>query len=495
MLICLRLKGIRYEVDSLSRMLFPNGEITLLEDDAPLPAGGGDSVVISGEPRESGRFCCRIETDLDGAAYLDERLCPDDLHEIEQTVCRLLYERVCTVRGRRLPWGLLTGVRPVKLVRQWFDEGLTTDALQKKLEMDCGVSRERAELCLDTWENQKDLFRELSPRRVSLYLAVPFCPSRCSYCSFVSHSIEKTARLVPEYVACLLREIRETASLAARSGLEIETVYMGGGTPTTFSAEQLAEVLSAVRGEFDLSRCREFTVEAGRPDTITRKKLDVLSRCGVNRISINPQTLNDAVLETIGRRHTVRQFFDAYHLAEEYSFDKNIDLIAGLPGENYDSFRRSVDGILALHAENVTVHTLTIKHAAALREEEARHREAYEMVEYSRRAVRAAGYRPYYLYRQKGTVDCLENVGYSLEGKRCLYNVYIMDDSHTIISVGAGGVTKVILPGEARIQRVFNYKYPYEYISRFETVLERKRALPLSLLDDTIGKEHKENEQ
>ena len=280
------------------------------------------------------------------------------------------------------------------------------------------------------------------------------------------------------------QEIAYTAKLTEKAGLTVVSVYIGGGTPTALTAQQLQRLLAEIRNDFDLSKCEEFTVEAGRPDTIDRAKLDVMACNDVDRISINPQTLNDTVLETIGRRHTAMDFLRAWDISKEYSFQRNVDLIAGLPADTPDSFCKTLDRIVALRPENITVHTLTVKHASTLKEEGPRRRTALEMVEYSRSALYGAGYRPYYLYRQKGTVDALENVGYALPQNACKYNVYIMDDGHTIISVGAGGVTKLVPTGSQRIVRSFNYKYPYEYLSRFETVLERKAALPLQCLLD-----------
>lgn len=291
--------------------------------------------------------------------------------------------------------------------------------------------------------------------------------------------------MLEQYLPLLLRELRLTARLIKEAGLSVVSVYIGGGTPTTLSAPQMELLLQEICKDFDLSACGEFTVEAGRPDTITREKLMVLAKNGVNRISINPQTLNDTVLETIGRRHTTADFMAAWRLSEEFSFARNVDLIAGLPGDDYASFCRTLDEVIVLHPENITVHTLTVKHASTLKEQGPQRRTAMEMVEYSRSTLERAGYLPYYLYRQKGTVEALENVGYTLPGLACKYNVYIMDDGHTIISAGAGGVTKLVPQGPQRITRSFNYKYPYEYINRFQTMLERKAALPLGHLNDT----------
>lgn len=478
MVIDLRIAGIRYEVESLVRMLLPEESITVVED---VVGSTEENYIHITETDASGAFCCKVESHYNGKALEEQQTCADDSHEKEQTVCRLLYRQLTQLLGRQLPWGMLTGVRPVKLIRTMAEQGDSSEAIARWL-CDYGVSQERIRLSFDTWENQKDIVQEQDPREISLYVAIPFCPTRCSYCSFVSHSIEKAGALVEEYLETLLRELHATAELLAKHSLRIVTVYFGGGTPTSLNASQLDRLLSAVRREFDLSNCVEFTVEAGRPDTIDEAKLVAMQKNGVTRISINPQTLNDTVLETIGRRHTAKQFMETFAMAEKYPFQKNVDLIAGLPGDTMDSFCNSLDTIIALHPENITVHALTIKHASAMKEEAPQHRTALEMVEYARNTLKEAGYLPYYLYRQKGTVDALENVGYTLAGHRCLYNVYIMDDSHTIISVGAGGVSKIVPPHHQKIERVFNYKYPYEYISRFETLLERKAAMPLDKL-------------
>lgn len=482
MVVKLGIPQIRYEVESLTRMLLGETPVTIVLPEETAPAEK-DIITVTEEPTEDGVMCC-VRAFFDGRMQEGARRCTDDPVEKEQTVCRLIYDQLTALLGHSLPWGMLTGVRPVKLVRQMTEAGLAEAEIARKL-IDYGVSKERLQLSLDTWRNQKTIIERLTPDKVSLYVAIPFCPSRCSYCSFVSHSIERAGNMLEEYLTLLLRELELTAHLMKQSGLTLISIYIGGGTPTTLSAEQMDFLLREIVKDFDLAACEEFTVEAGRPDTITREKLAVLEKNGVNRISINPQTLNDHVLSAIGRRHSAEDFFTAWSLSKEFSFDRNVDLIAGLPEDTLPSFQSTLEQILALRPENITVHTLTVKHASTLKEEGPQKRTAMEMVEFSRHALEAAGYLPYYLYRQKGTVEALENVGYTLPQKACKYNVYIMDDGHTIISAGAGGVTKVVLAGPQRITRSFNYKYPYEYINRFETVLERKAALPLWHLNET----------
>ncbi|MEG0541391.1 MAG: coproporphyrinogen dehydrogenase HemZ, partial [Angelakisella sp.] len=300
--------------------------------------------------------------------------------------------------------------------------------------------------------------------------------------------------LIPEYLEKLCRELRETAKIAEEKGLVLQSVYMGGGTPTVLTAPQMELVLTVVRECFDLSHCTEFTVEAGRPDTITLDKLEVMRRLGVDRISVNCQTINDDILESIGRKHSAKDFFDAYNTVKQFGFTAiNVDLIAGLPDDTLQSFQNSLEQVAALSPDNITVHALTVKRAARLignkqtilgtgAEAES---PVSQMISYSQRRLAELGYVPYYLYRQKGTVDSLENVGFSRKGKECRYNIFIMDETHTILSVGAGGVTKLVMQGDSeqygeenvKIERIFNLKYPYEYMERFDTMLDRKRSI------------------
>ena len=317
----------------------------------------------------------------------------------------------------------------------------------------------------------------------SLYISVPFCPSRCSYCSFVSQSVEHAAKLIPEYTELLVRELEITAGIASSLGLHLESVYMGGGTPTTLSAEQLERVLTATSEYFDMSHVHEFTVEAGRPDTVTPEKLAAIKRSGVGRISINPQTLNDEILRSIGRRHTVAQVYEAMDMAKAAGFDNiNMDLIAGLQGDTLASYMRTVDGVMALDPASITVHTLAMKRSASMvtghiAQYNAEGALASQMLDYGEKRLTESGYDPYYLYRQSGMVGNLENVGWSKPGFEGVYNVFIMDETHTILAAGGGVVTKLKQPRVNNIERIFNYKYPYEYISRFDEMIERKKGI------------------
>lgn len=404
----------------------------------------------------------------------------DDDNELVSA--QLLYKLLCDFTGLTQPWGILTGVRPVKLLRRLAEESSEEQAV-KKFEKDFFVSNEKIALSRETEHNERKILELSKPESFSLYVGIPFCPSRCSYCSFVMASIERAEKLIEPYTKLLCEEIKRTAEIANKLGLRLETVYFGGGTPTTLSAEQLDTVLGTVNNSFDMSTCREFTVEAGRPDTIDIAKLFALKENKVDRISINPQTVNDEVLKTIGRKHTAQQFFDAFELARKCGFDNiNTDLIAGLPTDTPESFKNSLDSIVRLNAECITVHTLCMKRASRLTTEGVtldlqQARDAREMLAYTQNILGQNEYIPYYMYRQSRMVGNLENVGWSKKGFESLYNVYVMDETHTILACGSGGVTKLKRNNPDYLERIFNFKYPYEYIDRFDELIQRKSGI------------------
>lgn len=461
----------RYEIERLFRNFFPPIKLSLSDsrDDArgeyclTSRSAQGQDILLSVELCADGRRISRSESVPADA--------PDK--EQERALSVLLYEALCELTGIVPPWGILTGVRPVKVLSAVSDEF----AVQKLL-----VSPEKLALARRISEIQKPLAATAAPRTFSLYVSIPFCPSRCSYCSFISHSADRAQGLIDEYLGLLVQELSATADAARRAGLLLDTVYFGGGTPTVLSAEQLKRLFAALEC-FDMARVREFTVEAGRPDTITREKLLAIKQAGARRVSVNPQTMNDGVLAAIGRKHTADQTRRAYELAREVGFDCiNADLIAGLPTDTPESFRASLDEVIAMQPENITVHTLSIKRAAALlHARDAQSCGAAEMVDYSHEALSAAGYSPYYLYRQKNTADNRENTGYSKPGTESLYNMFIMEELQTILAAGAGGSTKLV--GGGRIHRIANYKYPYEYIDRFNKVINSKKEI-LSFFDE-----------
>lgn len=465
--------NFHFELENLTRLFFPNEKITVIRDfSEPQPpyiyTEVSDKITIS---VNIGSFN-KSETAV-------KKLTDDDN---ELVSAQLLYKLLCDFTGLTQPWGILTGVRPVKLLRRLAEESSEEQAV-KKFEKDFFVSNEKIALSRETEHNERKILELSKPESFSLYVGIPFCPSRCSYCSFVMASIERAEKLIEPYTKLLCEEIKRTAEIANKLGLRLETVYFGGGTPTTLSAEQLDTVLGTVNKSFDMSTCREFTVEAGRPDTIDIAKLFALKENKVDRISINPQTVNDEVLKTIGRKHTAQQFFDAFELARKCGFDNiNTDLIAGLPTDTPESFKNSLDSIVRLNAECITVHTLCMKRASRLTTEGVTldlqlARDAREMLAYTQNILGQNEYIPYYMYRQSRMVGNLENVGWSKRGFESLYNVYVMDETHTILACGSGGVTKLKRNNPDYLERIFNFKYPYEYIDRFDELIQRKSGI------------------
>ena len=398
-------------------------------------------------PQGMGQAAVRV-----GSGQLDRP--PEQVyHTLQHALKMAFYQAGTALLGGEPPWGALTGVRPVKLPRR------------ARLAVECA----RASLAED---------RQLEEGQVSLYIGIPFCPTRCAYCSFVSADVGRALKLVDPYVEALLEEVRRTGQVLEQAGLRVRTLYVGGGTPTTLSASQLDRLLAAAEAHLPLAGCREMTVEAGRPDTITREKLEVLREHGIERISINPQTMSDQVLQAIGRRHTARDIREAFCTAREVDFACiNMDLIAGLPQDSVEGFRDSLEEVLALRPENITVHTLAMKKGSRLMEEGGAlpsGEETGRMVDLSLEALEGAGYRPYYLYRQKYMSGGLENVSWCLPGTENHYNIIMMEELQSVLSLGAGGVTKLVDRSSRRIVRLTNPKYPHDYLAMSAKVLEQK---------------------
>lgn len=460
----------RYEMEALCRMFLHGRELKITEEAEIPPKEDYIYTALEGDE-------IAVKAKIDGKYSEAKRTAENDhARNMELAVFGVLTE-ILSIRPK---WGVLTGIRPVKLAMQLHDMGLSEEEIRKKLKEERLVSDEKLDLLLTTMEHELEIRASSRPNSVSLYISIPFCPSRCSYCTFTSHSVEKAAKLIPQYVELLCGELKDIAVLIDEIGLHLETVYMGGGTPTVLTAKQLDRVLSTVNESFDMTGVRELTVEAGRPDTITAEKLAVLKKNGVGRISINPQTMDDEVLAAIGRKHTAEDVKNAFALAKTFGFDSiNMDLISGLPGDNMEKFRKTIAEVIAMNPDNITLHTLTVKHGANLAPmaQSVFAATADAMNEYAYGEFAKAGYFPYYLYRQKGTVDNLENVGFCKPGKEGIYNIFIMDETHTVLSAGAGGVTKMKAPYDKKIERIFNFKYPYEYIERFELMNERKEQV------------------
>ena len=377
-------------------------------------------------------------------------------------------------------WGALAGVRPTKLTTRHLLEGGTAASARKLMEKVYYVSPRRSRLAAECSESTAAAAGLLEPTDISLYVGIPFCPTRCAYCSFVSRTVGKHTELLEPYLQALMEEIAFTGKALETSGFRVRTLYIGGGTPTTLSPSQLKTLIGALQDNFDLSRCLEFTVEGGRPDTLNPEKLQTLFDLGVGRMSINPQTMNDRVLRACGRPHTGADVVRAYQEAVAAGFrDINMDLIAGLPEDNYEDFCRSLDTVAALEPANITLHTLALKKGADLFEKRGNlpsREEVSRMVDYGEQVFRSLGYKPYYLYRQKYMSGSFENVGWSKDGRDCLYNICMMEELHSILSLGGGGMNKVNLP-DGTLQRFHNPKFPEQYISQLDSVLEQKKTL------------------
>ena len=374
-------------------------------------------------------------------------------------------------------WGALSGVRPTKLSTKAILDGENPDKLLKDVYF---VTAERRQLAIDCSKSTVDAIGKMDENDISLYIGIPFCPTRCSYCSFVSRTVGTNTDLLDPYLHALYQELEHAGKLLANSGKTLRTIYIGGGTPTTLSTEQMAQLLDRVKDTFDLSRCIEFTVEGGRPDTLSAEKLETIRRHGADRMSINPQTMQDEVLRACGRPHTAGDILNRYREAEAAGFTAiNMDLIAGLPKDSLDGFKDSLDKVAALNPANITVHTLALKKGADLFEGRVALpgvEDVTAMVAYANKTLRELGYKPYYLYRQKYMSGSFENVGWSRDNLDCLYNIYMMEELHTILSLGGGGMNKVNLP-DGTLQRFHNPKFPEQYISQIGDVLRQKEEL------------------
>ena len=377
--------------------------------------------------------------------------------------------------GYRPSWGMLTGVRPSKVAMEMLLNGNSKTKVRKILNNDYFVIPKKAALATDIARREQKIMGTPNIRDCSVYISIPFCPSRCSYCSFVSYTTPKLLSLIPDYLEKLIKDLSAVLDTINELKLNLKTIYIGGGTPTILTAEQLEKLLSLIDSKVDVNSLEEFTLEGGRPDTITAEKLAVAYNYGITRISVNPQSLNEQVVKSIGRNHTTEEFYRAFEIAKRSGIKCiNTDLIAGLPGDNFKHFSATFDKIIALEPENITVHTFCVKKAADILAQNQniysiRGGDAGKCVDYSQLRAQAAGYVPYYMYRQKNTVGNYENVGFAQEGTEGLYNIYIMEEVHSILAVGAGAVTKLVeyFPANiasTKIIRHFNPKYPYEYL-------------------------------
>lgn len=467
MLIVLNNFKDHYEIEQLTRMFTKDVKVvnTIQEADEEY----NDILTLHSENKK-----IIVNLKCNGKEY-SESVDENSDSDTSLKVSAVLYKMYTDAFGKVLSWGMLTGVRPVRLMRNLYKKYGCVDTVKNIFKEKYFVSDEKIKLCSDIFYLQKEIIDRCKPNDFSLYISVPFCPTRCSYCSFVSVGSTNADKLMEEYVQKLCKEIAYTAETAKKAGLTLKTIYIGGGTPTAVSARQLKNIMQAVKDNFDISSIEEYTVEAGRPDCTTEEKLRVIKEMGADRVSINPQTFQDNVLKAIGRKHTHNDFLKCYETAKQIGFKSiNTDLIAGLPQDTVEGFENSLRGCINLGAENITVHTLTLKRASniVVNNQKNHYSDVAEMLK-KNSLLAENGYIPYYMYRQKSTLQNLENVGFSQPGHESLYNIYIMEEIQTIISCGAGGVTKIV-GNNGEIKRIYNYKYPTEYVKDFKTILERK---------------------
>ena len=458
----------RYAVEQLQMALFPEGT----EGDA-----------VSALHRGNTWLTATAKITVDGkTATASRRLkAAEETVRLRRQILQQCYYLAAIQLLPALPaWGALAGVRPTKITTKHMLQGGTAKSADRLMKDVYYVTEDRRKLAVDCSVSTVQAASLLEKTDVSLYVGIPFCPTRCSYCSFVSRTIGKKTEMMESYLEALMKEMALTGRLLKESGRHIRSVYIGGGTPTTLTSQQMAKLLDAIHDSFDLSRCLEFTVEGGRPDTLNAEKLRTIFEHGADRMSINPQTMEDHVLRACARPHKAADVLRAYQEAVDAGFKAiNMDLIAGLPEDTVEGFQRSLDAVAALNPANITVHTLALKKGADLFEKRVKlpsAEEVTEMVAYANETLRTLGYKPYYLYRQKYMSGSFENVGWSRDNLDCLYNIYMMEEVHTILSLGGGGMNKVNFP-DGSLQRFHNPKFPEQYIEMIDDVLRQKEEM------------------
>ncbi len=463
--------SFKYEIEAILKLFFNTARFSFISDRS---CETEDSFVIA-EIRDNKLIA---EVRLSGSNIVSDSAPVGTDDENEFNFCRMIYHILCQKTGITPPWGMMTGIRPVKKVIELMRQGLSKEEISQRLSSKYEISPSKLDIAYETAVNQLPILDKIDSSAVSLYVSIPFCPTRCSYCSFVSHSMDSAIKLMPDYIDALCRELVIISNIVREINTKIDTIYFGGGTPTSISASDLRKIMETIADNYDLDNVREYSVEAGRPDTITEEKLRVIKDLGAQRISVNPQTLNDDVLKVIGRKHSGDDAVRAFELAKKIGFDNiNTDLIAGLPTESAESFRNTLDKMIELGPQSITVHTLTLKRAANLFEQiENIKNPAAEMVDYSIKKLMENDFLPYYMYRQKNTVDNLENIGYAKKGFECYYNIFIMDETQTILGAGCAASTKLVYPN-GKLTRIHNYKFPYEYIRRFDQLMTKKEEV------------------
>ena len=472
-------RDFEYDIHSLIRAFYPGMDVPVYQEEEPHPEGWEKKLVVDYQPdkitlvfqNSDGQILAKREQQVEYEA---------DRKATKNVLKSMLYELLRDYTGQDLPWGNLTGIRPTKIPMALLEQGWKNTEIADYMRKTYYTSNEKTALSIMIANRERHILKDINYEDgYSLYVGIPFCPSICLYCSFSSSPLSVWKNKVDTYLDALCKEIEACARIYRNR--KLDTIYMGGGTPTTLEPYQMDRLLTKIEDCFDRSYLKEFTVEAGRPDSITREKLEVLRKHGISRISINPQTMNQSTLDIIGRRHTVEQTVEAFHLARELGFDNiNMDLIVGLPGEEYEQVEHTMKEVTALDPDSITVHSLAVKRAARLNMFKDQYKEMtftnnQQIMEMTARYAYQAGHSPYYLYRQKNMAGNFENVGYAKPDSAGIYNILIMEEKQSILALGAGATSKKVC-GD-RIERTENVKDIKNYVERIDEMIERKRLL------------------
>ncbi|MEA4816694.1 MAG: coproporphyrinogen dehydrogenase HemZ [Lachnospiraceae bacterium] len=460
------------EVQTMVQVFYPNTNYILTDK----PSDNGITVLSRVEDQHAYAFIYNK-----GVLVIERKseMSEKNIKETKRCIKLSIYNALKDITGIKPPWGILTGIRPTKIINSFFDEGKDGEYALSYMTEKYLVDTDKALLALEVAKAERDILKNNTGKDMNIYIGIPFCPTRCLYCSFTSYPFDKYSKKIDTYIDCVLKELKLV--LQYSKGRVLKTVYIGGGTPTSLSPSGLWRIISFLKDNFDFSNVSEFTVEGGRPDTLDPEKLSCLKKGGVSRLSINPQTMNERTLLKIGRKHSPQEIINAFHMAREAGFDNiNADIILGLPDEEPKDVLYTLEEIKKLSPENLTVHTLAVKRASKLKENFDEYKlsnpaSMEEMLDMSVKAAYSMGMSPYYMYRQKNMIGSFENVGYSKPGCFGIYNVQIMEERQDVIAVGAGAISKTVDLKTGRIDRIFNVKSVDDYMFRIEEMLERKR--------------------
>lgn len=491
-MINLKMEGhsFLYYIENILRMFYKDEEIKLCEMEPPMDNRGIfvlSRLVIGENTYKSEMEFREQETYLNSCVEISITEVKSNKLEIDKKIKkamqRQLYKLLKEHTGKEMPWGILIGIRPTKIVSEMLLTDQSKEEILEKLKTSYSVSKEKAQLLYAVAKTEEELLSKSKADMISLYIGIPFCTSRCLYCSFTSNPIGKYQKVLDSYMAALKTEFEGVKKIIDKRNFKVQSIYIGGGTPTSIDNKHLKVLLDLIAEQIDFRHLEEYTLEAGRPDSFDREKLETIKASRVDRISINPQTMNDETLKLIGRNHSSEDIINAFKLARSIGFNNiNMDVIAGLPGENLSMFNNTMERLSELGPENLTVHTMSIKRASILSENKEKYgmtspEVVSEMVDMGLKYAGLMGLHPYYLYRQKNILGNLENIGYAKPGFESVYNIQIMEEKQTIIALGAGAVTKVVYPEENRLERAFNVKSVEEYLARVDEMVERKRGL------------------